>query len=222
MFSIAAAVLAASLPTIELVRIESSWVGLGKPAEQTYTITHRGDHYDDGSATVPQAAVDRFAAAIIAAPVDRQTALRRIATREWLRARASEPNDTAGPVSSPEAKRLFAERLANPESAIATLDRYFTDRWTDDYPTVSIDVTFSDRHTVHLESWSQPALMLPWKVGAFETWNPELPRAIVALLPPNAEPRLTDRHLAEDYVHAVASEMRGRLEELEERCSRKR
>jgi hypothetical protein len=222
MLIIAAAVLAASLPTVELVRIESSWVGLGKPSQQTYTISHRGDHYERESATVPRAAVDRFAAAITAAPVDRQTALRRIATREWLRGRASEPHDNVGPVCSPEAKRLFAERLADPDSAIAMLDRYFGDRWTDDYPTVAIDVTFSDRHTVHLESSSQPALMLPWKVGGSDTWNPELPRAIVGLLPPDAEPRLTDRHLAEDYVQAVASAMRGRLDDIEERCSHRK
>jgi hypothetical protein len=60
--------------------------------------------------------------------------------------------------------------------------------------------------------------MLPWKVGGSQTWDPELPRAVVALLPADAEPRLTDRQLADDYVQAVASDMRGRLEELEERC----
>jgi hypothetical protein len=86
MFSIAAAVLAASLPTIELVRIESSWVGLGQPAERTYTFTHRGDHYVEGSRTVPQTAIDRFAAAIAAGSV---TAIRGASAKACVAAGAS-------------------------------------------------------------------------------------------------------------------------------------
>jgi hypothetical protein len=42
------------------------------------------------------------------------------------------------------------------------------------------------RHTVHVESHVQQALMLPWKVGGVETWNPELARAIAALMPAGA------------------------------------
>jgi hypothetical protein len=98
------------------------------------------------------------------------------------------------------------------------LERYFSLRWTDDFPRISIDVTFDDRQSRHLESHAQHALMLPWTVGSSETWNPEIPRAIVGLLPTDAEPRLADRNLAVAYVEQVTQEMNDTLDDLEERC----
>jgi hypothetical protein len=158
-------------------------------------------------------------AAITTTTVERKTALRGLATREWLVARASEPHDDVyGPVCSTEAKRLLEQHLANPEEALKALDRYYSSRWTDDYPFISIDVTLHGRQTIHLESHAQPALMLPWKVGSAETWNAEVPRAIVGLLPNGAEPRLTDRNLATAYEEEVAQDMRVPLDDLEERC----
>jgi hypothetical protein len=219
MFCVAALALAASLPVIDSIRIESRWGGLGQPSATTYTIVRRGDHYKRRFATIPQTAVDRFAAAITAAPVERQAALRGLATREWLMARASERHDgVLAPVCSPEAKRLFAQHLADPEQALKALGSYFSFRWTDDNPFISIDVTFHDRQTIHLESHAQPALMLPWKVRNAETWNAEIPRAIAGLLPDGAEPRLTDRNLAVAYAGEVAQEMRVPIDDLEERC----
>jgi hypothetical protein len=219
MFCIAALAIAASLPVIDSIRIESRWGGLGTPGAATYTIVRRGDHYKRRFARVPQDAVSRFAAAITAAPVERKAAVRGLATREWLTARASEPHDDVFvPVCSPEAKRLFAQHLADPEEALKAFDMYFSASWTDDNPFISIDVTFHDRQTIHLESHAQPALMLPWKVGNAETWNAEIPRAIVGLLPDGAEPRLTDRNLAVAYAGEVAQEMRVPIDDLEERC----
>lgn len=60
--------------------------------------------------------------------------------------------------------------------------------------------------------------MLPWTVAGAETWNPDIPRTLVALLPNDAELRLTDRYLARAYVQEVTNNMRGPLEDLEERC----
>lgn len=219
MFSIAALALAASLPVIDSIRIESRWGGLGNPSAKTYTIVRCRDHFERRSGTVPQDAIDRFVAAITAPPVARQTALRAVATREWLMARASEPHeDSPVPECSLEAKRLFEQRLADPEEAHGALGRYFSSSWTDDYPFVSIDVTLHDRQTIHLESHAQHALMLPWNVNNAETWNPEIPRAIVGLLPSRAEPRLTDRNLSSAYVEQVAQDMRDAIDDLEERC----
>src|SRR5437660_8396748 len=102
MFRIAALALAASLPVIDSIRIESRWGGLGEPSATTYTIVHRGDHYRRRFATVPQDAVDRFAAAIKAVPVAKKEGLRRLARSESLLARASAlPDDVAVPVCSP-------------------------------------------------------------------------------------------------------------------------
>jgi hypothetical protein len=60
--------------------------------------------------------------------------------------------------------------------------------------------------------------MLPWNVGNAQTWNPDIPRGVVDLLPSGAEPRLTDHSLASAYVEQVAGEMRSPIDDLEERC----
>jgi hypothetical protein len=222
MFCIAALALAASLPVIDSIRIESRWGGLGQPSATTYTIVHRGDRYKRRFTVVPQEAVNRFVAAITAAPVAKKEGMRRIAKPEWLLTAASESHNGVVPVCSPEAKRLLKQHLSNPEEAVKALDSYFSARWTDDYPSVSIDVTFHDRQIIHLESHAQPALMLPWKVGNVETWNPEISRAIVGLLPDGAEPRLTDRRLATAYVEEVARILRDKIDDIEERCVHRR
>jgi len=216
---IAALALATATSVIDSIRIESRWGGLGNPYANTYTIVRRGGRYRRRSATVAKEAVDRFAAALTAAPVGRKAALRALATPEWLNARAAEPHPGLFvPVCSPDAKRLLAEHLADAGEAVNVLGRYFLTSWTDDYPRISVDVTFDDRQKIHLESTAQHALMLPWKVGSAETWNPEIPRAIAALLPDDAEPRLTERHLAREYVERVAHEMSAPIDDLEERC----
>jgi hypothetical protein len=158
-FSVLAFTFVASLP-VESIRIESRWAGLGEPRATTYLIERHGNFYERMSATIPQDAVDRFVSAVTAAPVDRGTAIRGLATREWLTARASEPhNNVAVPVCSAEAVRLLGQHLADPEEAVRALDGYFSERWTDDYPSMSIDIAFDDRRTIHLESHAQPALL---------------------------------------------------------------
>jgi hypothetical protein len=210
---IVALALSASLPVIDSVHIESRWGGLGEPSVTTYTISRdRDGQYRRRFAAVPSDVVERFAAAITAAPLDRTAGLRTLVTPQWTKARASEPHDNVSvPRCSPEAKRLLRQWLADPDEALKTLDRYFSARWTDDYPFVSVDVTFQNGHIVRLQSDAQPALMLPWKVSNAETWNPEIPRAIVGLLPDRAEPRLTDEHLAMAYTepHLSKTAMKG-------------
>src|SRR5215469_8364483 len=149
-------------------------------------------------------------------PVDQANAIRGLVTHEWLEARSGEARNDV--FCSPEAKQLLKKRLSDPEDARRALDQYFSVRWTDDDPLMSIDVIFHDGRRIHLESSQQPALMLPWKVGEAETWNPEIPRAIIGLLPTNSEPRLSDRHLAYAYLEEVLSDVRHELEDPEERC----
>jgi hypothetical protein len=210
---------AASLPVVESIRIESSWGGLGVPRLTTYTILRRGDNYRRRFSQVPRNAVDRFLSAVTSPPVDRKTAIGSLVTPEWLATVSSEPhNGVPVPVCSPEAKRLLKQKLSDPEVAVRALGEYFSAGWTDDYPLISIDVTIHDGRTFHIESHHQPLLMLPWKVGNEETWNPEIPRAIVELLPSGAEPRLSDRNLANQYVEEVVNDASYELENPEERC----
>src|SRR6185437_9271578 len=91
--------------------------------------------------------------------VDRKTAIGSLVTPQWLAARSSEPhNDVAVPVCSPEAKRLLRQKLSDPNEAVRALDGYLSDFWTDDYPRISVDVTFHGGRTLHVESSRQQAL----------------------------------------------------------------
>lgn len=218
MLTIAIVALAASLPVIDYVRIESRWDGLGEASAETYTIVRRGDHYDRDDAVVSPDAITRFSDALAAKPVDRASALPSIVTREWLTSNVNDSHVAGSPVCSPEGKQLFERHLVDPSSALKALDHYFSLSWTDDYPSMSVDVTFHDRHRLHIESRAQHALMLPWSVGQAETWNPELPRAIAALMPAGVAPRLADRRLGYAVAEQVWFEISDELEDLEERC----
>lgn len=210
----------ASRPVIDSIRIDSSWRGLGKPRSATYTILRHGNRFSRMLSRIPRHAVDRLLTAVTSPPVDRKTAIGSLVTREWLAARSSEShNEASVPVCSPEAKHLLRQKLSDPREAERALNQYFSAGWwTDDYPFISVNITLHDGRTIHLESNRQQALMLPWKVGKLETWNPEIPRAIVELVPSNAEPRLSDRNLANAYVDEVVSDAGYQLENLEERC----
>lgn len=219
MIAIAVLALAASHPAIESIRVESRWNGLGKPGATTYVIARHGEHYERRHSPVSQAAVDRFLAAVTSPTVDRETAERSIATPEWLAARSNEPHQGVPvPVCSPEAKRLVAQYLRDPEEAHKALDQYFSSGWTDDFPFMTVDITFQDGQNIHLESSERPALMLPWAVSKTKTWNPDIPRALVDLLPTDAERRLTDQSLATAYVNTVVRSKGDELDDLEERC----
>lgn len=223
MINIAALVLAASVPVIDSIRVESRWAGLGEPRVTTYVIARHDDHYERGNARVSSVSIDRVLAAVTSPVVDRDTAERTIATTAWLVARSNELHDDVSvPVCSAEAKRLVVKYLRDPDVARKALNQYFSSRWTDDYPSMSVDVTFQGGPTVHLESNSQPALMLPWRVGTMETWNPDISRALVDVLPTGAEPRLTERRLATAYVDTIVRIKHQELDDLEERCVHRR
>jgi len=211
---------AASMPVVDSIRIESRWGGLGTPSDTVYKVVRRGDRYVRRRAAVSPEAVDHLVAAIEAAPVGRQAAIRAIATPEWLALAAKRPHDSAAaiPRCSDDAKQLFARRLADPVFAWSVLDGYFSMSRSDDSPNVTVDVALHDGRKLHVESHAQPALMLPWSVDGVKTWNPELPRAVAALLPPGAEPRVSGEFLESDLAEDVAMNLRHELDELEERC----
>jgi len=211
---------AVSMPVVDSIRIESRWGGLGTPSDKVYKVVRHGDRYFRHRAEVPAEAVDHLVAAIEAAPVERQAAIRAIATPQWLALAAKRPHENAAgiPQCSNDAKQLFARRLADPTFAGSVLDGYFSMSRTDDSPSVTVDVALHDGRTLHVESHAQPALMLPWSVGGVRTWNPELPRAIAALLPSGAEPRVSGEFLESDLAQDVAMDMHYELDEIEERC----
>jgi hypothetical protein len=214
---------ATSLSKIASIRIESRWAGLGEPRVSTYLVARSGNHYVRGSKRIPDALVEQFSAAIASEAMDRSTAIRSFATPEWLAAHPSDSlNDASSPRCSPEARSLLSKYVRDPDEASLTLESYFTSRWTDDFPSMYVQVQFQDGSSIQLESTSQLALMLPWKVGEVKTWNPGISRTLADLLPRHSETRLSDGRLAADYVELVARRNRGEIDTLEERCIHRR
>src|SRR5690242_17471212 len=114
--------------TVDSIRIESKWAGLGKPSDKVYRIKPRDEK-----------AVDRLVAALEAAPVNRLSAAQSIATPEWVAAMAHRPHEDASgiPRCSDEARRLYEQRLADPFAVQEMLNHYFSTIHSDDYPFVT-------------------------------------------------------------------------------------
>jgi hypothetical protein len=67
------------------------------------------------------------------------------------------------------------------------VEEHYRDEWTDDYPRIRVKLLLADGAVVLLDSESQHAFMIPWKVTTGETWfktsDPGIGRAIASILP---------------------------------------
>lgn len=202
------------------IAVHTSWAGLGDATESSHTIRRRGDGYRRGlAAAVDAEDVDRFVRAVESEPVPEEQALASIATPFWLAAHA----DVSGIHCSAAARAFLLRQWTDRGTAIAALRASFSLMTTDDYLSASVRVTLGDGRVVRVESTSQRALMLPWTVDGRETWNPEIARALVRLLPAaeRETSRLTDSALGEQllwYLTMFDQKTRSGVEALEQRC----
>lgn len=182
--------------------------------DEVHTIRPRGNgEYSDqwvqegeSMSTMPRpvsaSAVRRFVSAVRARPVSRESAVRTLADRisaqqimaRWRPWTSSPPepcNDARkralvlAKLQAAGVERLVRSRLESPWSV----------RWTDDYPTMTINVKLSDGRRWVLHSASQIERMLPWsylrgdeknreeRAAAPVTWSVEMADAIAGLLP---------------------------------------
>ena len=95
----------------------------------------------------------------------------------------------------------FAARALQLESLARILERVHAARVSDDYPSLAVDIEWPGGVSLSLKSESQHPLMLPWAVnGSSSTWNPDISRAVAALLP---DPFLNRRRVAGEALTAL-------------------
>lgn len=196
--------------------VDMHWRGLGEPVHEHYALAVDGRQLD---ATRAQALAD----AIAAKPMSRDAALRTLASPSWLRKYAGPGYhvlSAAQGACSAEARDLFTRTFTDPEEARGALRDHYEGFHTDDFAAMEIVVRFSDGTSVSANARSQHALMLPWKTNGATSWNPDISRALAAILPPSSKQRarLTDDRLAGSLAREIGQRIRERWEDLEERC----
>ncbi|HET6552894.1 MAG TPA: hypothetical protein VFG49_05080, partial [Dyella sp.] len=158
--------------------------------------------------SLPASAVSRLKDAMTAAPrprVDLQALQPAIANIQAQVDRAFAEASDEGVYSKLEPARLQALRdeLRHPDVLADVLTQGLSDRHTDDYPHVRIDMTLADGTTLTAGSDSQQYLMLPWRTGTGAlTYAVDLPMAVAALLPAGA----TNRERLEETMGGAALE----------------
>lgn len=169
-------------------------------------------------------AVRRLISAVQARPVTRESAVQTLAKKttaerimaRWRPSRSSPPEPcgdeqkralVSAKLQSDGVERLVRSRLEGP----------WTFRWTDDYPTLTIDIRLSDGRRWLLHSASQLERMLPWSylrgdeknideiAAAPVTWSVELADAIAGLLPVGERTR--DRFSDAWLINQLAQEV---------------
>jgi hypothetical protein len=173
------------------IKISSRWGGLGQPQKSELVITRKSkDFYSDGE-KIDAALVENLLKAINAPQIEKFELANLGITQEWLDANAEagvkEYADVYFSMGAPNQKALYLNSFKNLKFIEKILPDALRGGWTDDYPYFEIQITEEGGGKTVVSSDNQPTFMLPWKISKggkeFETFNADIPRAIVALLP---------------------------------------
>jgi hypothetical protein len=208
--------------SITYIQINAHWGGLGGPIDEHFQIERRGNTYRSGLGRVDAERVWELQRAVAAPVFSEEDGLRELANRQWLAEHASSSYGvltSAQGECSPDARRLFIEAFSQPARAVGALREHYSLSHTDDFPSITVRVRATDGD-IEIASYSQHALMLPWKTSAGLNWNPAISRAIGALMPSHSKlrPRLLDESLAHALAWQIGEDIREKREALEERC----
>jgi hypothetical protein len=181
---------------LDRVRITSTWIGLGEPADTILTIRREGSQFrrSDG-VLLPPERLQRLQDALeepMLAGIDLADLG---VTRAWLDEHADEAWQVTRPSvrrPAPNLEALFKASFRDLHLVEQVIRAQYQSCHTDDFPALGLEVTRKDG-TLNLVSESQHAFMLPWKLEgpgtATTTWNAHLSHAVAALLPPKATNR---------------------------------
>lgn len=229
---------------IQSIHIELTSFGLGGSAKESLDLIPKGrDFVLSGERTEEEPLSDKahrsavkqrimsgepiraLVAAVSAPAVNRAAGIAQLTSPEWLTAHAAEAYDALTPdgACSTEARQLFVTRYKNPSAAVLATNAYYDTEWTDDYPSAKVSVTYSDGTSTAVESRSQHAFMLPWKIGKTSTWNPAIANALLKVLPDSSEHkgRFAAQAMVPDVARAVLKPIESQWENLEGRCKYK-
>lgn len=192
---------------VDKVTIDFSWATLGAGAGETYTLTKgptgyalNGDAdasesmYDDngdgtssdrakitGRRTLKQ--VNALRDLWRARPMSRDSALGVIANDDWAKENEASAFASLYLNRCAESEEVFSRQFMDTGKRIAATASYFEGGWTDDYPTYRVSIVLSSGKTLSMQSRMQATPTIQWSLDGVETWNPDIPNRIAALLP---------------------------------------
>jgi hypothetical protein len=194
---------------VDLIKIRSSWSGLGPAKTSILTIKQKkGKFYADGK-EIEARLIDELLKQI--GSEEKRTLESLGITQEWLDANAEKTLPDWLKKSLPNEKELFLKSFRDIKLVEKILPRLFeswTDEkgiyhmkyWTDDYPEVKVEMQKTDGSTIRIASSRQILFMFD---------NPKLGRAIAALLPKkfaNRE-RLNGDYLSQEIAKEILDEI---------------
>jgi len=202
---------AAAQEVVEQIEIKASYnngFGYAKTA-QTRIVRKDSDYVfctskkrDSCNIPIIKEAVDNLVQAVALPPLEKLDVIRLGLNETELKSRAekafnSKPKglkgrwgfNRCGPTlcSGPVYRKAFLKNYTDLKQAQRWFEYYFNSFWTDDYPFFKITLVFQNGETWSIESGDQHQLMLPWQITrngkVFETFAPEIPRALQLVLP---------------------------------------
>jgi hypothetical protein len=204
------------------IMIHSGWGGLGRPQDSTVTILSTPYGFQRDGKTVKPALVQALVSALEAQPISKPDPANLGITKQWLQSQLplverrmtwKIANATA------RQKTLFESTFTDPKKIGGVLPSLFTFTRFDDYPYAEVKIEFSDDSQITLTSHSYYTFMLPWTIHDSQdrtTYNPEISRAIAALLPHRSanKERLTAPELGSDLADAVMTNIEARWNDI--------
>lgn len=217
---------------VDKVTIDFSWATLGAGAGETYTLTKgptgyvlSGDAeasertYDDsgdgtgsdrakitGRRTLKQ--VNALRDLWRVRPMSRDSALGMVANDDWAKENEASAFASLYLNRCADSEEAFARQFMDAGKRVAATASYFQGGWTDDYPTYRVSIVLSNGKTLSMQSRMQATPTIQWSLDGVETWNPDIPNRIAALLPrwSTMGRRITSRLEGKDIARGFGEE----------------
>ncbi len=169
------------------ISIRSGWGGLGTTQDQTILIRAKSGTFVSNGKRVDRSKVEALIAALNAPTIARPELFNLGATPAWLNEQIVDPKgrfrlEVARATASQRA--LLSDTIKDAQQVARVVPALFSYVRTDDYPGVTVEVTFEDGSKLGAETHSYYPFMLPWSVQGLngQTYNADLSRVVANLL----------------------------------------
>ncbi|NID05164.1 trypsin-like serine protease [Luteibacter jiangsuensis] len=192
---------------VEKVTIEFGWATLGAAAGETYVLTKDAtDYLITGDVNTSESMYDEMVHGLAsdrasitghrslgqvkalrelwrAPPVLRDSALSRLVDEDWAKSNEASVFASLYLNRCSASEDAFSKRFMDARRRVAAAASYFEGGWTDDYPRYRVSVVLSGGKVLSMQSHMQARPTIQWFLDDVETWNPDIPNRIAALVP---------------------------------------
>ena len=200
--------------SIDSIRIETGWGGLGTPQHAIVTIRNDKGVFRRDNAPVDSEAVNALLRALRARTIPRPDLANLGVTPGWLQ-KNLQAAERRMPARMGDALRsqilLFEGAFTDPEVMAGPVADRFSYSSFDDNPYASVQVLLHDGTKLSATTHSYYAFMIPWTLEGKQTYNAGLSRAASALLP--AKTTNKERLAGSGFVEGLADALMQRLQD---------